>query len=92
MARLLILWIVLVVGILIVLNARRILSFQRGGRKGIPSENGRMTLFDVRSLIQKGDRERAIQIYGKLFQTNRCEAQKAVEEIEKSIQGHNRNS
>lgn len=92
MARFYVVLIVLVVGSLIAVNALRIFSLLRGRGRGTPSEKGKITLFDVRYLIQKGEKEQAIRIYEKLFQTNRYEAQKAVEQLEKNIQDHNRNS
>ena len=42
-------------------------------------------MFDVRQLLIKGEKEMAIKLYAQIFKTNRSEAQKAVEEIERSL-------
>ena len=46
----------------------------------------KLTMFDVRQLLIKGEKDLAIKVYCELFKTNPEEARKAVEEIERSIQ------
>ena len=43
-------------------------------------------MFDVRRLILKGEKELAIRVYREIFKSNYSRAQKAVEDLEKSIQ------
>jgi hypothetical protein len=46
----------------------------------------KLTMFDVRQLLIKGEKDLAIRVYRELFKTEPEEACKAVEEIEKHIQ------
>jgi len=50
------------------------------------AEDEKLTMFDVRQLLIKGEKDLAIRVYSELFKTNSQEASKAVEEIERSIQ------
>lgn len=43
-------------------------------------------MFDVRQLLIKGEKGLAVRVYCELFKTTPKEANKAVEEIERSIQ------
>lgn len=56
----------------------------RDGDFGPPKE--KLTMFDVRRLLIKGERGVAIRIYCELFKVNVKEASEAVDEIERSIQ------
>ena len=47
---------------------------------------GKLTMFDVRRLIVKGEKDLAARVYCELFKTNIEEAIKAVDEIDRSIQ------
>ena len=42
-------------------------------------------MFDVRRLIVEGEKDLAIQVYCRIFSTNRREAKKAVEDLERNI-------
>ena len=53
---------------------------------GFYSKKQKLTMFDVRRLLIKGEKDLAIKVYCNLFKTNPEEACKAVEEIERSIQ------
>jgi len=46
----------------------------------------KLTMFDVRQLLIKGEKDLAIRVYCELFKAKPEEACKAVEEIERSIQ------
>jgi len=48
--------------------------------------NDKLTMFDVRQLLIKGEKDLAIKVYCEIFNTDPEEACKAVEEIERSIQ------
>lgn len=54
-------------------------------RKGLYPEAGKGTMFDVRRLIIQGEKELAVRLYAEIFRTNNKEAQKAVEDLERSI-------
>ncbi len=45
-----------------------------------------LTMFDVRNLLIKGEKDLAIRVYCKIFNVNPEEACKAVDQIERSIQ------
>ena len=50
------------------------------------SHDEKLTMFDVRQLLIKGEKDLAIRVYSELFKTDSQEASRAVEEIERSIQ------
>ncbi|OGX33833.1 MAG: hypothetical protein A3C36_01450 [Omnitrophica WOR_2 bacterium RIFCSPHIGHO2_02_FULL_52_10] len=50
------------------------------------SKNEKLTMFDVRRLIIKGEKDLAVRVYCELFKTSAEEASRAVEDIERSIQ------
>ena len=50
------------------------------------SRKDKLTMFDVRQMLIKGEKDLAIRVYCELFKTSPEEASKAVEEIERSIQ------
>ena len=54
--------------------------------KNLNSKNKKLTMFDVRDLLIKGEKDLAVRAYCELFKANTEEASKAVEEIERSIQ------
>ena len=54
-------------------------------RKGLYPLNGRATLFDVKRLISVGEKALAIRAYQEIFGVKQKEAQKSVEEMEKSM-------
>lgn len=74
----------------LLLTSRWIWSLNQGRRKGLYPDRDKATMFDVRGLLLKGEKDMAIQVYAELFKTSRPEAQKAVEELERSIKEKNR--
>ena len=63
--------------------------FKQARRSGLYPTKGKATLFDVRRLLLKKEKNMAIHLYANLFKTNFKDAKKAVEELEKSIQEKN---
>ena len=59
---------------------------QGGSGKGLPPKKGTMTMFDVRQLLLKGEKDLAVRVYSEIFKVDSAEARAAVEEIERSIQ------
>ena len=57
-----------------------------GHKKELNPRNEKLTMFDVRRLLIKGEKDIAIQVYCEIFKTNPGEARRAVEEIERCIQ------
>jgi len=53
---------------------------------GLNARKDKLTMFDVRQLLIKGEKDLAITVYCELFKTEPEEASKAVDEIERSIQ------
>lgn len=47
--------------------------------------NDKLTMFDVRQLLIKGEKDLAIKVYCEIFKTDPEEACRAVEELERSI-------
>ena len=45
----------------------------------------RPTLFDVKAQLEKGDKDSAIQTYGKIYPVSFQEAKKAVEDLERNL-------
>ena len=45
----------------------------------------RPTLFDVKAQLEKGDKDAAIQTYGKIYPVSFQEAKKAVEDLERNL-------
>ncbi len=56
----------------------------RDGNLG--SQKEKLTMFDVRRLLIKGEKDLAVRVYCDLFKTSTEEASMAVDEIERSIQ------
>jgi hypothetical protein len=54
-------------------------------RKGLFSFKGKPTMFDVRRLLIEGEKDAATRVYGEIFHTNYKDAQKAIDELERSI-------
>jgi ribosomal protein L7/L12 len=54
-------------------------------RKGLYPHQGKPTMFDVRRLLIEGEKESAIRVYGEIFHSSYKDAQKAVDELERSI-------
>lgn len=53
--------------------------------KGPDATVKKPTLFDVRELLMKGQRDRALGVYQKIFKVGHKEACRAVEELEKNL-------
>jgi hypothetical protein len=71
----------------IFLHSRWVHSFKRAWHdKDLFPKKRRLTMFDVRRLLIKGERDLAIRVYCELFKTDSEEARHAIEEIERSIQ------
>ena len=68
------------------LRSSRVWTINQAMRKGLYPPQGKATMFDVRRLILQGKRELAIDVYCDIFKATRREAQKAVDELDKSIQ------
>ena len=64
-------------------------NLNQARRSGLYPDKGKATMFDVRRLILKKEKYLAVRLYGEIFRTNYWEAQKAVEELERSIQEKN---
>jgi len=58
-------------------------------KKGLYPPKGKATMFDVRDLIMRGERELAVRLYCEIFSTNYKAAKKAVGDLEKNIQEKN---
>ncbi len=53
---------------------------------GFHSKKETLTMFDVRNLLVKGEKDLAIRVYCEIFKVSPEEACTAVEQIERSIQ------
>lgn len=71
------------VGFLIVMRACGIWDKNRRRRFDAPLK--RPTLFDVKALLEKGDKDSAIQAYGRIYTVGFEEAKKAVEDLERNL-------
>lgn len=78
--------VVLCVCFYIFARSRFLWSINQARRNGLYPPKGKATMFDVRSLIIKSEKDLAIRLYCEIFNSSAREAKKAVEEIEKSIQ------
>jgi len=67
-------------------KSRWMWSINQARLRGIYPEKGKATMFDVRRLIQKGEKDLAVRLYCEIFLTNSKEAKIAIEELERSIQ------
>jgi len=74
-------------GIYIFLHSRWFYFLKQMWRDGrFHSKKETLTMFDVRNLLIKGEKDLAIRVYCKLFNVSPEEGCKAVEQIERSIQ------
>lgn len=86
MSKLYILTIICLSGYILV-KSRWFRAFLRAWRDvELFSRNEKLTMFDVRRLIIKGEKDLAVRVYCELFKTSAEEAIQAVEDIERSIQ------
>lgn len=60
-------------------------SLNQARRKGKVKESDSATMFDVRELLQAGEREAAIDLYARMFHISRKKALQDVEELERSM-------
>lgn len=69
------------------LRSRRGYPLKQGRHgKGLFPGKKRLTMFDVRRLLIKGEKDLAMRVYCELFKTGPEEARRAIEELERSIQ------
>ncbi len=86
MARIYVL-VVLCLSFYIFLHSRWFRAFKQMWRDGrFGSQEEKLTMFDVRRLLIKGEKDLAVRVYCDLFKTSVEEASVAVDEIERSIQ------
>ena len=76
---------IVLVCILVLFNTYRVWFFIDARRRGKMPPKGRATMFDVRHLLMKGEKELAIQVYCEIFQTTPIKAKKDVEDLERSL-------
>ena len=69
----------------IVYSVQRIWHINLARRKGLFPKKGKATLFDVKKLIEQGEKELAIILYCEIFSTTNKNASRAVEELERNI-------
>lgn len=74
---------------LILSHTRWIWLINQARKKGIFPDKGKATMFDVRNLIIEGEYDLAVELYRRLFKTNRRNARKAVEDLADSISQKN---
>lgn len=60
-------------------------------KNAYPPNNRKPTMFDVRHLIVKGDKEMAIKVYCDIFKVGYRDGKKAVDDLEKSIKEKKKN-
>ena len=70
---------------LVLLNTYRICFLINARRRGKLPAKGRATMFDVRHLLMKGEKELAIKVYCEIFQTTPVKAKKDIEALERSL-------
>ena len=56
--------------------------------QGFGTPNRKPTLFDVRELLLRGEKEMAVRIYRQIFKTEQKAAQAAIDDLEKSLHQH----
>ncbi|MCA9405322.1 MAG: hypothetical protein KC684_02205 [Candidatus Omnitrophica bacterium] len=69
----------------VIYNARKIWVINQDRRKGIYPPQDNATLFDVRHLIMEGKVDLAVRLYREIFGVNQHEAEKAVNELQRSV-------
>jgi len=94
----LIVFIILFIGFYVISKTQCIWVLNRWRRKWLHTDkwlrtdSRKLTMFQVRELILKGDKDSAIYLYADLFKVEYKESKKAVDELEKSIQKKNSGS
>ncbi len=63
-----------------------IFSLNHARRKGLIPKKDKATMFDVRRLLQHGERDAAIRVYCEIFECSKSESHKAIKDLEQSIQ------
>jgi hypothetical protein len=76
---------IILVCFLVFLNTYRFWFFINARRRCKLPQKGKATMFDVRQLLMKGEKELAIQVYCEIFQTTPINAKKDVEDLERSL-------
>jgi len=67
------------------IQSRRLWILNRGRRLGLYPPRDKATMFHVRDLILKKEKDLAIQLYGEIFNVTSRQARQAVEELEHGI-------
>ena len=67
------------------LSRQELMDFAAEYQEFVANNADRATMFDVRHLLMKGEKELAIQAYCKIFQTTSAKARKDVEDLERSL-------
>ena len=60
-------------------------SLYQARRRGKIPEQGKATLYDVRRLLQSGDKETAVRLYCEIFRVTPTQARKDVQALERSL-------
>ncbi len=76
---------IIMVCFLVFLNTYRIWTLNDARRRGNLPNTGKATMFDVRNLLMKGEKDLAIQVYTDIFNTSSAKAKKDVEELQRSL-------
>jgi len=60
-------------------------NINRARRRGLFNPHKRPTLFDVKILLEKGEKDAAVKVYGRIYGVNSRDAKKAVDGLERSL-------
>lgn len=69
----------------IIFYIKEVWALRRTRRRGILSNPDKVTMFDVRRLLQQGEKDQAVRLYGILFKTTAMESREAVDELERGM-------
>jgi hypothetical protein len=73
----------------VLLKSERFWLLNRANRKGFNPAKDKPTMFHVRELILREEKELAIQMYCQIFHVSRSHAKQEVENLERSIKEKN---
>ncbi len=76
-------FVLIVFGIIFKFPFRELLS--KLGIKVHKNSSVKPTLFDVRDCLVNGEKDMAVKLYRKIYQTSLSEAKKSIEELERNI-------
>ena len=74
---------------LILFKGRHIWLLNQARRRGFNPKNNKPTMFHVRELLIRGEKEMAIMMYSEIYKVARKQALLEVEDLEKSIKEKN---